>query len=80
MESPTTYHALATHLHTLLETESYSKTTMKDMEFILDSFRAYMIENDLDVSLFEKNISTPLFSTGTVFFSNNNSSLINPLV
>ncbi len=48
MESPMTYHALATHLHTLLETESYSKTTMKDMEFILDSFTAYMIENDLD--------------------------------
>lgn len=26
MESPTTYHALATHLYTLLEAESYSKT------------------------------------------------------
>lgn len=47
MESPTTYQALATHLHTLLEAECYSKTTMKDMEFILDSFTAYMIENDL---------------------------------
>ena len=31
MENPTTYHALATRLHTLLEEESYSKTTMKDM-------------------------------------------------
>ena len=48
MENPTTYHALATRLHTLLEEESYSKTTMKDMEFILNSFTAYMIENDLD--------------------------------
>ena len=48
MESPTTYHALATHLHTLLETEPYSKTTMKDREFILDSFTAYIIENNLD--------------------------------
>lgn len=48
MENPTTYHALATRLHTLLEEESYSKTTMKDMEFILDSFTAYMIKNDLD--------------------------------
>ncbi len=47
MENPTTYHALATRLHTLLEEESYSKTTMKDMEFILNSFIAYMIENDL---------------------------------
>ena len=34
MENPTTYHALATRLHTLLEEESYSKTTMKDMEFM----------------------------------------------
>ncbi len=48
MKGPATFHELAAHLHTLLESESYSKTTMKDMEFILDSFTAYMAENDLD--------------------------------
>lgn len=48
MKSQTAFHALAAHLHTLLESESYSKTTMKDMEFILNSFMAYMVKNDLD--------------------------------
>lgn len=43
MEKPVAFQDLATHLHTLLESESYSKTTMKDMEFVLDSFTAYMV-------------------------------------
>ncbi len=48
MEKPVAFQDLATHLHTLLESESYSKTTMKDMEFVLDSFTAYMVRNSLD--------------------------------
>lgn len=48
MESQTAFHALTARLHTLLESESYSKMTTKDMEFILNSFTAYMVKNDLD--------------------------------
>lgn len=48
MGNPVAFQGLIAHLHTLLELESYSKTTMKDMEFIFDSFMVYMTENDLD--------------------------------
>ena len=40
MKNPTTYHALATRLHTLLEEESYSKTTM-DATQLLDKYITY---------------------------------------
>ena len=35
MEKQVTFHDLATHLRMLLESESYSQTTVKDMDFIL---------------------------------------------
>ncbi|WP_321572101.1 hypothetical protein [Parabacteroides goldsteinii] len=40
---------MATHLRMLLESESYSQTTVKDMDFILNSFASYMDKNGLDV-------------------------------
>lgn len=64
MDNPTTFHALATHLHTLLEAEFYSKTTMKDMEFILNLFTVYMIGNGLDEYT---SLSGTSFGPGRVF-------------
>ena len=49
MEKQVTFHDLATHLRMLLESESYSQTTVKDMDFILNSFASYMGKNGLDV-------------------------------
>lgn len=49
MEKQATFHDLATHLRMLLESESYSQTTVKDMDFILNSFASYMDKNGLDV-------------------------------
>lgn len=49
MEKQVTFHDLATHLRMLLESESYSQTTVKDMDFILNSFASYMDKNGLDV-------------------------------
>ena len=45
MEKQVTFHDLATHLRMLLESESYSQTTVKDMDFILNSFASYMDKN-----------------------------------
>lgn len=45
MENQVTFHDLAAHLRMLLESESYSKTTVKDMDFILNSFTDYVNEN-----------------------------------
>lgn len=49
MEKQVTFHDLATHLRMLLESESYSQTTVKDMDFILNSFASYMDKNGLVV-------------------------------
>lgn len=48
MENQVTFHDLAAHLRMLLESESYSKTTVKDMDFILNSFTDYVNENGWD--------------------------------
>lgn len=49
MEKQVTFHDLVTHLRMLLESESYSQTTVKDMDFILNSFASYMDKNGLVV-------------------------------
>lgn len=48
MKEQVTFHDLATHLRMLFESESYSKTTVRAMNFILHSFATYMDENGLD--------------------------------
>lgn len=48
MENQVTFYDLTAHLRMLFESESYSKTTARDMDFILRSFTTYMDENGLD--------------------------------
>lgn len=48
MEKSLNFHDLLVHLGMLLELESYSKSTIKDMNFILKAFETYMNENSLD--------------------------------
>lgn len=48
MESRTKFKDLSEHLRQLLKSESYSVTTMKDMDFVLNAFSNYMEKNVLD--------------------------------
>lgn len=48
MNNHVPFHDLVSHLRELLELEGYSVTTVRDMNFILDAFTAYMAENALD--------------------------------
>lgn len=48
MGNLTDFSDMAAYLRVLFETESYSKSTIKDMEFILNAFADYMIANGLD--------------------------------
>ena len=47
MENQTNFNDLTAHLRELLKSASYSDTTMKDMDFILQSFASYMEANSL---------------------------------
>lgn len=47
MENQTKFNDLTAHLRELLKSASYSDTTMKDMDFILQSFASYMEANSL---------------------------------
>ncbi len=49
MKKTSTFSDMAAHLRVLLESESYSKSTMRDMNFILNSFAAYMEGNNLEL-------------------------------
>ena len=42
MENQSTFNDLTAHLRMLLQSESYSSSTVKDMDFILKAFTAYM--------------------------------------
>ena len=48
MDNQTSFLKLVTQLRNLLASESYSATTVKDMDFILNAFTAYMAENALE--------------------------------
>lgn len=48
MGEQVTFGALVSRLRELLESEHYSRTTLKDMDFILNAFTAYMAENALE--------------------------------
>ena len=48
MEHRTTFFDLAAHLRMLIESESYSKSTVKYIDFILNAFADYMNANSLD--------------------------------
>lgn len=48
MENQSTFNDLTAHLRMLLQSESYSSSTVKDMDFILKAFTAYMNANALD--------------------------------
>lgn len=48
MEKQYNFYDLSAHLRLLLEAESYSKSTVRDMEFILSAFADFMAANDLE--------------------------------
>lgn len=48
MKYSTAFCDLAAHLRMLMDLESYSKSTVKDIEFILNTFTVYMDTNSLD--------------------------------
>ena len=48
MDNHVTFLDLVSHLRKLLELEGYSVTTVRDMDFILNAFTAYMAENALE--------------------------------
>lgn len=48
MEKQHNFYDLSAHLRLLLETESYSRSTVRDMEFILSAFADFMAANDLE--------------------------------
>ena len=48
MEKQHNFYDLSAHLRLLLEAESYSRSTVRDMEFILSAFADFMAANDLE--------------------------------
>lgn len=48
MQNQVTFSDLSAHLYELIKSESYSKSTAKDMSFILKAFSTYMTENGLE--------------------------------
>ena len=48
MQNQVTFSDLSAHLYGLIKSESYSKSTAKDMSFILKAFSTYMTENGLE--------------------------------
>lgn len=48
MENRVTFLELSAHLYELIESESYSTSTVNDMSFVLETFSAYMSENCLE--------------------------------
>lgn len=48
MGNQVSFLGLVSHLRELLELEGYSTTTVRDMDFILNAFTAYMAENALE--------------------------------
>ena len=48
MEKQHNFYDLSAHLRLLLDTESYSKSTVRDMEFILSAFADFMAAHSLE--------------------------------